>query len=50
MTGDFEAMALYAGAGVDRVIDIVGAGERLRRIVAEAAALLDPQTGRLRLD
>jgi nitronate monooxygenase len=42
MTGDFEAMALYAGVGVDRITDIVGAGERLRRIVDEATALVDP--------
>lgn len=41
MTGDFEAMALYAGQGVSRVNDIVPAGERLRAIVAEAQALLE---------
>jgi len=40
MTGDFEAMALYAGTGVGRIDAIVAAGERLARIVAEAEALL----------
>ena len=38
--GDFEAMALYAGTGVDRVGTITGAAERVERIVAEAEALL----------
>ena len=41
MTGDFEAMALYAGTGAGRIDTIVGAAERLHRIVADAAALLD---------
>jgi nitronate monooxygenase len=41
MTGDFEAMALYAGEGVGRIDAVTGAGERLRAIVAEATALLD---------
>ena len=40
MTGDFEAMALYAGQGVGRIMAIEPAGERLRRIAAEAAAHL----------
>lgn len=40
MTGDFEAMALYAGTGVGRIDAIVAAGERLTQIVAEAEALL----------
>lgn len=40
MSGDFEAMALYAGTGVGRIDTIVAAGERLARIVAEAEALL----------
>ncbi|HMM45545.1 MAG TPA: nitronate monooxygenase [Candidatus Macondimonas sp.] len=40
MSGDFEAMALYAGTGVGRIDAIVGAGERLARVVAEAEALL----------
>ena len=35
MTGDFEAMALYAGQGVGRVSQIVPAGERVRTIAAE---------------
>ena len=36
MTGDFEAMALYAGEGVDRINSILPAGERVRLIVEEA--------------
>jgi len=40
MTGDFEAMALYAGTGAARVHGIVSAAERLRQIVTEAGALL----------
>ena len=41
MTGEFEAMALYAGAGVGRITDIVGAAERVRGIAAQASRLLD---------
>jgi nitronate monooxygenase len=41
MTGTFEVMALYAGAGVGRITDIVGAAARVRAIAAEAAQLLD---------
>ena len=41
MTGDFEAMALYAGNGVGRVTAVVGAAERVRTIAAEASAWLD---------
>ena len=40
MSGDFEAMALYAGTGVGRIDAIVAAGERLTPIVADAEALL----------
>jgi nitronate monooxygenase len=40
MTGDFEAMALYAGASVDRISRIMPAGERVTQIVDEAASLL----------
>lgn len=40
MTGDFEAMALYAGAGVGRVDAVVPAGERIARIASEAAVQL----------
>lgn len=40
MTGDFEAMALYAGCGVGRIDAVVPAAERLARIEAEAAAHL----------
>ncbi len=36
MTGDFEAMALYAGEGVGGITAIVPAAERLRSICAEA--------------
>jgi len=37
MTGDFEAMALYAGTGVGAVTAIAPAAEIVREIVAEAA-------------
>ena len=40
MTGDFEAMALYAGQGAGRLSDIVPAGDRLRAIAARAIACL----------
>ena len=40
MTGDFEAMALYAGEGVGRVSRIVSAAELVKNIAAYAAALL----------
>jgi nitronate monooxygenase len=40
MTGDFEAMALYAGNGVDRIHRIVPAAGRLREIVTQAASLV----------
>jgi len=39
MTGDFEAMALYAGQGVDRITAIEPAARRMQRILAEAQAL-----------
>lgn len=40
MTGDFEAMALYSGTGVDRIKNIVSASERVRTIAAEASKIL----------
>jgi nitronate monooxygenase len=40
MTGELEAMAIYAGEGASRIADIIPAGERLRQIVAEARTLL----------
>lgn len=40
MTGDFEAMALYAGEGARRIDAIVPAAERVRAILAEARAAL----------
>ncbi|MCW5758801.1 MAG: nitronate monooxygenase, partial [Phenylobacterium sp.] len=40
MTGDFEAMALYAGQGAGRIGEIVPAGDRLRAIVAGAMSCL----------
>lgn len=40
MSGDFEAMALYAGQGAGRLSAIVPAGERLADIAREARALL----------
>lgn len=39
-SGDFEAMALYAGQGVDAITSVIPAAERLRDIVAEAEAIL----------
>ncbi|MCC2656300.1 MAG: 2-nitropropane dioxygenase [Panacagrimonas sp.] len=46
MTGDFEAMALYAGAGVGRVDAVVPAAERIARLAAEAAVQLRLASGR----
>lgn len=40
MTGDFELMALYAGAGVDAITEVKPAGEVVGDIVREAEALL----------
>lgn len=40
MTGQFELMALYAGAGSDMIHDIVPAGERIATIMAEAESAL----------
>ena len=34
MTGDFEAMVLYAGQGVGRIDSIVPAGERVALLFA----------------
>jgi nitronate monooxygenase len=39
-SGDLEAMALYAGQGIDRITAIVSAADRLQSIVAEAEAAL----------
>jgi len=39
--GDLEAMALYAGTGVDKLTDIVGAAERVQSIVDQSTALLE---------
>ncbi|MDR5654643.1 NAD(P)H-dependent flavin oxidoreductase [Ruixingdingia sedimenti] len=39
-TGDLEAMALFAGQGVDAITAVIPAGDRLRRIMAEAEAIL----------
>ncbi len=49
MTGDFEAMALYAGEGVGAITTIVPAAERLRRICAQAEDVLAtaPRDGRV---
>jgi nitronate monooxygenase len=41
MTGDFEAMALYAGEGAGAIRAIVPARERLNEIVTEASRLLE---------
>jgi nitronate monooxygenase len=40
MTGDFSAMALYAGTGVGAITAIEPAATRIRRLVADAEALL----------
>jgi nitronate monooxygenase len=40
MTGDFEAMALYAGSGADRIDSIPSAAERLEAIVNQATRIL----------
>jgi nitronate monooxygenase len=40
MTGDFEAMALYAGEGAGQIASVVPARERLNAIVSEAATEL----------
>lgn len=44
MKGDFEAMALYAGTGIDRIDRIMPAAQRVAQIVDEAVRLL--QEGR----
>ena len=43
MTGDFEAMALYAGTGAGRIGAIESAGDVLRRIVLDAAAIVEKE-------
>jgi nitronate monooxygenase len=40
MTGDLEAMAIYAGEGAGRIDEVAPAGERLQRIVRDATAAL----------
>ncbi len=50
MTGEFELMALYAGAGSGMIRDIVPAGERMAAIMAEAEAALDHGTAAVRAD
>jgi hypothetical protein len=40
MTGDFEAMAPFAGQVCGLIEDVCPAGERLRRIVWEAETIL----------
>ncbi|MFD1944918.1 NAD(P)H-dependent flavin oxidoreductase [Paradevosia shaoguanensis] len=44
MSGQFEEMALYAGTGVGEISDIPSAGERMRRLVAEASDWLGAST------
>ncbi|WP_322039613.1 nitronate monooxygenase [Burkholderia diffusa] len=43
MTGDVEAMALYAGTGAGRIGAIESAGDLLRRIVRDAAAIVEKE-------
>jgi hypothetical protein len=38
MSGDYEAMALYAGTGVGRIADVRSAASLIAEIVAAAAA------------
>jgi len=45
MTGDFEAMALYAGEGAGQIQTVVSARDRLNAIVNQAASLLDTASG-----
>jgi nitronate monooxygenase len=45
MSGDFEAMALYAGEGVGKIASIVPAAERLHSIWAQAEELLASAPG-----
>lgn len=46
MTGDFEAMALYAGQGIGRISAVIPAGRRLQEIAEEAARCLRVQADR----
>lgn len=48
MTGDFEALALYAGQGVGRIHAVLPAAERLQQIIDEAEALLSAGASALR--
>ena len=45
MTGDFEAMAIYAGAGAGAIDRVPSAAERLGAIVEEAARILGNGAG-----
>lgn len=45
MTGDFAAMALYAGTGVGHTTAVAAAGERLRAITSEADELMASTEG-----
>lgn len=40
-TGDLEAMALFAGQGVDAIDAVIPAADRLRQIVEDAASRID---------
>lgn len=44
MTGDFEAMALYAGQGIGKLSAVVPAAQRLNEIVADARKRMTKQT------
>lgn len=46
-TGDLEAMALYAGQGVDAIEAVIPAGDRLRQIVEDARSRIGRLTDRL---
>ncbi|MGE0666191.1 MAG: nitronate monooxygenase [Sphingomonadales bacterium] len=44
MTGDFEAMALYAGTGVGRIVRIMGAADRVRIFADQAQKMMQSKT------
>jgi nitronate monooxygenase len=50
MTGDFEAMALYAGTGADRISKILNASERVHLIANQAHDLMLSKTASPRFD
>jgi nitronate monooxygenase len=45
MSGEFDAMALYAGTGVGRIATIEPAAARIGKLIADAEALLESTAG-----